>query len=482
MKLNAKLVMIMLSLLIITMLTLFVMNQYTQNELVHEIQESSTEVSKAIQISVEDLTSDTDVKPSRLKDYIKGARNKGINEINIISNEGEIISSTDPAKVGKRREIKKTETGLKAARIGRGAPSMPQRPYELVVPVIVGDEQLGYVQINLLLDKIRDIQRENFIKRLVATCMIFMFGILLTIFLARRYTDPINRLVQEVKKVSSGDLSVTFPVQSGDEIGELAESFNEMVEQLRERESLEKRLFEAEHLSKVGQLASGIAHEIRNPLNYINLAIDHLKSEVLSAGPTRREEIEGLTDKIKEEVRRANYMVINFMNYGRPLKLRVTEFSYSDLIGKTLPLLQDKLGEQHIEVKTLLDPDLPLMQADQEMMRNCLLNFITNGAQAMPEGGVVTLGAGFDRERGLFLLTFADQGEGIATDDMAKIFQPYFTTKEAGIGLGLAITERIIKEHGGTIEVASSAGEGTTFTVILPMHKEQAQVQEEAQI
>jgi len=462
----------MLSLLIIAMLTLFIMNQYTQNELVHEIQESSTEVSKAIQISVEELTSDTDATPSRLKEYLKGARNKGINEISIISNEGEIINSSDPAKVGKRREVKKTETGLKASRIGKGVPNAPQHPYDLVVPVIVGDEQLGYVQINLLLDNIRDIQRENFLKRLVATALIFMLGIFLTIFLARRYTDPINRLAQGVKKVSAGDLSVTFPVESSDEIGELAESFNEMVAQLRERESLEKRLNEAEHLTKVGQLASGIAHEIRNPLNYISLAIDHLKSEFLSVSADRREDLETLTDKIKEEVRRANYMVLNFMNYGRPLKLRVTKFSYAELISRALPLLLGKLAEQRIEVVTNLEPDLPLIEADQELMRNCLVNFITNGAQAMPEGGEITLGASFDPETDSFRLTFSDEGTGILPEEMGKIFQPYFTTKEAGIGLGLAITERIIKEHGGEISVESRKGEGTSFIVVLPTKKD----------
>ena len=458
----------MLSLLIIAMLTLFIMNQYTQNELVNEIQESSTEISKALQISVEDLTSEFDVESSRLKEYLKGARNKGINEINIISNEGEIINSSDPAKIGHRRDIKKMGKGLRAVRNGKGIPSMSDRPYDLVVPVIVGDEQLGYVQINLLLDNIRDLQHANFIKRLIATCLIFMFGIFLTIFLARRYTDPINRLAQGVKKVSAGDLSVTFPVEGTDEIGELAESFNEMVEQLRERESLEKRLNEAEHLSKVGQLASGIAHEIRNPLNYISLAVDHLKSEFLPLCADRRDELETLTCKIKEEVRRANYMVLNFMNYGRPLKLRISKFSYPELICKALPLLQGKLAEQRIEVVTNLAADLPLMEADQELMRNCLVNFITNGAQAMPEGGEITLGASFDREEGLFRLTFSDKGDGILPDDVGKIFQPYFTTKEAGIGLGLAITERIIKEHGGAIAVESVHGKGTTFTVTLP--------------
>ena len=472
MKLNARLVMIMLSLLVIAMLTLFVLNQYTQNELVNEIQESSTEISKAIQISVEDLTSDMATNQSRLKEYLKEARNKGINEINIISNEGEIINSSDPAKVGKKRDVKKMGKGLKASPNGRGVSSTSEHPYDLVVPVIVGDEQLGYVQINLLLDNIRDLQHDNFVKRLFATCLIFLFGILLTIFLARRYTSPINRLVQGVKKVSAGDLSVTFPVESSDEIGELAESFNEMVVQLRERESLEKRLNEAEHFSRVGQLASGIAHEIRNPLNYISLAIDHLKSEFLVSNEDRREDLENLTDKIKEEVRRANYMVLNFMNYGRPLKIRISSFSYAELIEKALPLLHDKLQEQHILVETEIPPDLPLMEADQEMMRNCLFNFITNAAQAMPEGGKIGLGASFDRDADSLRLTFSDEGSGILAEDVGKIFQPYFTTKEAGIGLGLAITERIVKEHGGEITVESREGKGTTFTVILPKQKD----------
>ncbi len=472
MKLNAKLVIIMLSLLVIAMLTLFVMNQYSQNDLVHEIQESSTEVSKAIQMSVEDLSSETEELSSNLDEYLKQARNKGINEINIISNEGEIINSSDPKNIGKRREIKKLEKGLKASRRIKGLEGSSVRPYDLLVPVIVGDEQLGYVQINLLLDNIREIQHQNFLKRLAATSMVFLFGIFLTIFLARRYTNPIHRLAEGVKTVSGGDLSVTFPVESRDEIGELAVNFNEMVEKLREREHLEKRLYEAEHLSKVGQLASGIAHEIRNPLNYISLAVDHLKSEFIPFCGERRGELEGLADKIKEEVRRANYMVLNFMNYGRPLKLRCTEFSYSDVIARALPLLQDKLTEQHIQVVTDLAPDLPPMKADQELMRNCLFNFITNAAQAMPDGGTITLGAAHDPGTGEFLLTFTDEGRGIEQEDIAKIFQPYFTTKEAGIGLGLAITERIIKEHGGVIDVESEVGKGTTFTVRLPREKQ----------
>jgi len=467
MRLNTKLVMIMLSMLIIAMLILFILNQFSQNDLVQEIQESSTVVSKAIQLSVEDLTSETDVESSRLKEYLQQARNKGISQINIINNEGEIINSSDPAQVGKKREIKKLEKGLKASR--RGADSGTLKPYDLVVPVIVGDEQLGYVQVNILLDNIRDIQHANFVRRLVATSLVFVFGMFLTIFLARRYTLPIHRLATGVKDVSEGDLSVTFDVDSDDEIGELAQNLNEMVEKLKERELLEKRLYEAEHLSKVGQLASGIAHEIRNPLNYISLAIDHLKSELLPSCQGRGGELESITETIKEEVRKANYMVLNFMNYGRPLKLRLQTVSYPELLDKAMTILEDKLKEARVEVRRELPEELPPMLLDPELMRNCLCNFITNAAQAMPQGGTITLGAGLDEEAGEVQLTFSDQGVGIEPQDLEKVFQPYFTTKEAGIGLGLAITERIIKEHGGSLQVESSPGNGTTFTVRLPV-------------
>ncbi|WP_236027053.1 sensor histidine kinase [Geomonas diazotrophica] len=466
MKLNTKLVMIMLTMLVVATLILFVLNQFSQNDLVQEIQESSTVVSKAIQLSVEDLTSEEE--STRLSEYLSQAKNKGVNEINIINNEGEIINSSDPAQVGKKREIKKLEKGLKASRRGGGGSSSSLKHYDLVVPVIVGDEQLGYVQINLLLDNIRDIQHANFVRRLSATVLVFMGGMILIIFLARRYTSPIHRLATGVNNVSAGDLSVTFEAESGDEIGELAENLNEMVKKLKEKEQLEKRLYEAEHLSKVGQLAAGIAHEIRNPLNYISLAIDHLKSELLPTCPEKGGELVAIADNIKEEVRKANYMVLNFMNYGRPLKLKLQRVSYPDLADKAIHIMQDRLTERNMQVVREIPEDLPAMQIDPELMRNCLCNFISNSMQAMTDGGTITLGASVDPETGECRLSFSDNGVGIEEQDLEKVFQPYFTTREAGIGLGLAITERIVKEHGGRITVQSRKGEGTTFTVILP--------------
>jgi signal transduction histidine kinase len=472
MKLNSKLIIIMISLLVLAMLTLFTLNQYAQNDLVREIQESSQEISKAVQMSIEDLTSEAET--SRLTEYLSKAREKGINEINIINSEGEIIDSSDPEKIGKKREIKKLEKGVHAAPpSGRTSSILSQKPYEVLVPVIVGDEHLGYVQINMLLDNIRDIQHANFIRRLFATCMVFAVGIALTIILARHYTDPIQRLVGDFKRVSAGDLSMSSPVNSHDEIGELAEGFNNMIEKLREREALEKRLYEAEHLSRVGQLASGIAHEIRNPLNYISLAIDHLKTEMLPGCGDKCAELTELTDKIKEEVRRANYMVLNFMNYGRPLKLRRALTPYGEILAKVLPLVSERMIEQKILIIQEISDELPPLWVDQELLRNCILNFVNNAAQAMDNGGNIRLGACLDKESNRARLTFSDQGKGIQPEDVSKIFQPYFTTKDVGIGLGLAITERIIKEHGGEIFVESTPGQGTIFTVMLPFQQGQ---------
>ena len=331
MKLNTKLVMMMLTLLIIATLILFVMNQFSQNDLVQEMQESSTEVSKAIQLSVEDLTSEEDYESSRLKDYFQQAKNKGINEINIISNEGEIINSSDPKQVGKRREIKKLEKGLKASQKTKFAGVSPSlHPYDLVVPVIVGDEQLGYVQINLLLDNISNIQHANFIRRLVATSTVFALGILLTFFLAEKIIQPPStgwqRVLKRCRPVTCRSLfQSTVRTRS---VNWRRVSMR-WWKSFREREHLEKRLYQAEHLSRVGQLASGIAHEIET-LSTIS-ALPSIISRA-SSSPSARSvssELESITTNIKEEVRKANYMVLNFMNYGRPLKLRLNEVHYS---------------------------------------------------------------------------------------------------------------------------------------------------------
>ncbi|GAB4301056.1 MAG: ATP-binding protein [Desulfuromonadia bacterium] len=470
MKLYTRLLLIMISLLVIVTLTQFLLNQYSQQLLVNEIQDSTATISQLLQKSVADLTSVTDDEVSNLSEYVTEARRKGVQEVNIINMEGEIIDSSDPAKIGGKRDIHKLEKekGLKMVPGGKeqkGIGGTLVKPYKLVVPVIIGDENLGFVEIGLLLDNIREIQHDNFNRRLFVTVVLFLLGIGVTVILARRYTEPIHRLANGVRNVSAGDLSVTIPIDRTDEIGELAESFNDMVRQLRERKELESRLKDAEHLSQVGQLAAGIAHEVRNPLNYINLAIGHLKREMMATFPTPRADLMELMDRIAEEVRRANYMIVTFMNYGRPLRPRRTTVRLAEVIDR---IVSDELFlDRGVRFERRIPPDLPPVSADGELIETALRNLVSNAIQAMPDSGTV----GIDAEAcegGGIRVTVSDEGVGIPPENREKIFTPYFTTKDVGTGLGLAITERIVKEHGGTIVVEENTPRGSRFILTLP--------------
>jgi len=472
MKLYTRLLLIMISLLVIVTVSQFLLNQYSQKLLVNEIQDSTATISQILQKSVADLTSMTDDEASTLSDYVAQARQKGVNEVNIINIEGEIIDSSDPAKIGGKRDIHKLEKekGLKVvpgAREQKGLGGTLVKPYRLVVPVIIGDEQMGFVEIGLLLDNIREIQHDNFNRRLLVTIIIFILGIAITIVLARRYTEPIHRLAEGVRTVSAGDLSVTIPVDRSDEIGELAAAFNDMVRQLRERKELEDRLKDAEHLSQVGQLAAGIAHEVRNPLNYINLAIGHLKREITASSPAPRPDLVELADRIADEVRRANYMVVTFMNYGRPLRLKRTTVTLSEIVDRVVS--DERLRDAGGAIERRIPPDLPPVSADPELLETALRNLVTNAIQAMPSGGSLQIEASVVDGGGALRITVADEGEGIPPENREKIFTPYFTTKEVGTGLGLAITNRIVKEHGGTISVEENTPRGSRFIITLPL-------------
>jgi signal transduction histidine kinase len=272
------------------------------------------------------------------------------------------------------------------------------------------------------------------------------------------------------KKVASGDLSQMIQAGTGDdEINQLIASFNEMVEKLRETRALEERLRETEHLTALGQLASGIAHEIRNPLNFISLSIDHLKDKIGSAAPEEREKMANLMTSIKSETWRLNNMVENFLKYGRPMKLEIKWINFNLLLKEVINLAHQKTVEQGIEIDSHLE-EIPLIEGDEEKIKTCLMNVIANGIQAMPAGGKLQISA--SRKQNDILFEILDTGEGITPEDLKKVFQPYFTTKPLGIGLGLALTKRIVEEHHGNIEINSTPGKGTKVTLTLPVRQE----------
>lgn len=483
--LTTKLVLMMLLLTLLSLAASYVYNARSEKEFIRKVEDNIGDLSTAIKISVEELTSTERTDEARLADYVKRLKNKGVKEISIISNEQEVIASSNPKRVGVKIEPKvdpKHKDLFITAKLGDEMETgSPHREYNLLVPIVVDGQRLGFVHVDMRLEDYGQFLKDNHYRRLVTTFFIFTVGIGLSIFLSVKYTQPIDEVVRAAKKVASGDLSKTLPEQRQDEIGELTKSFNEMVDKLRRQRELEERLRQAEQLSALGQMASGIAHEIRNPLNLINLSIDHLKSQFPNWDATKQKEAEEMISNVKVEIYRLNQMIENFLKYGKPLRLHFAAVCVDALLQEVLRLAQHKAGEQKIEFILDADPSVPKITADPEQMKTCLINVVLNAIQAMPQGGKLEIrvrteaseqrGVGEEPSRGSIVLRFRDTGVGIDEEDLGKIFEPYFTTKKLGIGLGLAITKRIIEEHGGAIHVRSQLQQGTAVTIHLPVRR-----------
>ena len=224
----------------------------------------------------------------------------------------------------------------------------------------------------------------------------------------------------------------------------------------------------SERAGSLGRLASAVAHEIRNPLNFMSLSVDHLRAALKPGEIPSNEETDRTLLAIKEELRRVNSMVADFLSYGRPPRLRISPCRVEEVLHDVLRLADLRAAQQKVTLDLQVTQALPAIQADPEGIRTCLLNLVNNGIQAMPLGGRLGIQA-VPGEKGMIRITVTDEGVGIPARDLDRIFDPYFSNKEAGVGLGLAITQRIIQDHDGRVEVSSVEKKGTEFRVYLPL-------------
>lgn len=474
--LNKKLIFMMLSLsfILISILGFF----YAQSEqaLFRALERQTAELTKAIQIGVEEVTGSGNTDEARLSKYLKDLNAKGVKEISIISNADEIVASTNPSKIGQAMTHKKKELIIKAE---LGEPvSEEERTYNVIIPVVAGGTQYGYVHLKVNRDDFTDLLKRNAINRIAATVFVFGIGILFIIFLSRSYTRPIRNVVDAAMRVAAGDLHQNIPVRSKDEIGQLSESFNFMVRKLREARDLEERLREAEHLSGLGQLSRSMAHEIRNPLNFINLSIGYLGDKYTPEDPAKEEKFSNLISGIKMEIQRLNTLVNEFLDYSRPLKLKVQRVRIDALLEEVMALVWAKAEADGIRIvrEYSLEADLSV---DPDLFKSCVLNMITNAFHAMGQSGrpgVLEVRTGVSGDE--FVLSIADNGIGVSRENREKIFEPFFSTRQNGLGLGLPMTKRVIEEHGGRIVFASREGEGSDVQLLLPLRiNEEQQVE-----
>jgi signal transduction histidine kinase len=464
--LNRKLIGMMLVLSFILVSALTFLYEQSEKALFEELEMQTAELSKAIQVGVEEVTSKGYTDEMKLQTYLKKLNAKGLKEITIISNTDEIVASTNPMKVGEQVAPSKKERIIKAE---LGEPvSKEGKVYNVILPVVAGNEHYGYIHLKINIEDFSAILESNAIKRIVATTLVFGLGILLAVFLSWMYTKPIYNVVNAARSVAAGDLTLNLTSDRKDEIGELTQSFNFMVQKLREERALEEKLREAEHLSGVAQLAKSIAHEIRNPLNFISLSIDHLKTKYPPREGKEKESFDSLITSIKHEIQRLNKLVGDFLDYGRPLKLSIREVDVGELIHEVLALISAKAEKDRVKIH-YQNGSLPNLFIDPELIKTCIFNSILNAFQAMPEGGDLTVSTNMSNGKASIIIQ--DTGIGVPKENLSRLFEPFFSTKSAGLGLGLAMTRRVVEEHGGKVDFQSLEGKGSTITISLPIQQ-----------
>jgi signal transduction histidine kinase len=283
-------------------------------------------------------------------------------------------------------------------------------------------------------------------------------AIALSVLFARSIIIPIKKLSHATQQIKEGNLGAQVEAYTRDEVGILAETFNEMSIAIQERDHKLSRLNE-----ELKQMSAGLAHEVRNPLNGMRIFLELLKRRLVTDDKARE-----LIGRVDEEVQSLNKMVTEFLDYARPITLQGKKVNLSETIDSTLTLLCTELDDEAIQFQTSGLEALPSIYADEEQLKRVFANIIKNSVQAMPDGGTLNISGKVMNNK--VYLEFMDTGVGIPQDTLERVFDPFFTTKDAGTGLGLSVVKRIVENHSGTIECQSKEGKGTTFAITLPLN------------
>ncbi|MDT8419409.1 MAG: cache domain-containing protein [Desulfuromonadales bacterium] len=315
-------------------------------------------------------------------------------------------------------------------------------------------------------------------------------GLLLSLAIARRLSRPLQQLAASAKRVAAGDTEILLPITSHDEIGHLTRTFNQMTATLRERDQrllglnrelegkvqqrtaeleekglqlirAQEKLLHNEKLAAIGSLAAGVAHEINNPTAIIRGNVELLQMILADGAPGREE-----TDEILKQTERVSMITRNLLSFAREQVVTPEQVQLNDLLEEILAQLSHQVSLRDIQVVRAFSPSLPPVEGDRERLRQVFTNVLLNAVQAMDGRGTLSLGShAGDRS---VRITIQDSGPGLSDDLRGKIFNPFFTTKSNGTGLGLSVSYGIVQAHGGSIDVFSGEEGGAVFQVHLP--------------
>jgi len=486
---RGRLVVILALLLIATLGVQYFLNLRTQQEnyALREKQERAIVAGFAVGIS--SVTS-----PDRIRDLIEipgqtlldEESKRRIQDIIVVDNEWRVFDSLladnlptsgpDGEIIYKKlSDLKDLPPLLEGKRLGTDVDKFPNRPAtgneehdgEAHAIPIETSKGRWYVMVLLYNDKTAAAERAA--QPLLYTLAILLISSLITILLVFRFTRPIADLSNAAREIAAGNLDVRVRETRTDELGRLASNFNEMTAELEKKTELEAKLQQAEKSAVVGRLGSAIAHEIRNPLNYINLTLDHLRSKYAPVDDEKKAKFDKLTLQLKEEVARINRQITDFLNYSRPATANLRPIDARTVVEDSLRIIEGQAEEKGIVVSVSEQENVPQITGDPEFLRSVFNNLFINAVQAMEgTGGKLNIRISPSEDAKFVNFEVADTGRGIPQENLESIFEPYFSTKETGTGLGLAIVKKILDIHNGEISVRSELDEGTTFTIAIP--------------
>ncbi|MFZ1159129.1 MAG: ATP-binding protein [Candidatus Sulfotelmatobacter sp.] len=295
----------------------------------------------------------------------------------------------------------------------------------------------------------------------VAICAVSIFVLA---FLIQR---PMVELQEKMGLVSTGNLDVAVSFsERNDEIGDLGRNFNHMMQQLREsRQEIEHlhrtQMSRAEHLATLGELATGLAHEIRNPLAGIAGVIEIVGRDLPATSPAR-----AVVKDVRLEITRISRTLTDLLETARPRRPDVRRSNLNTTVEHAVMLARQQVLSRPIKIELQKQPDLPEVEHDSDQVHQVLLSLLLNAVQAMDAAGTVRVEIG--SQEGYASVVVSDTGRGISAQNLPNIFRPFYTTRGDGTGLGLSLAQRIVEDHHGRIEVSSVVGQGSRFTVLLP--------------
>ncbi|MCP4177914.1 MAG: PAS domain-containing protein [bacterium] len=284
-----------------------------------------------------------------------------------------------------------------------------------------------------------------------------------------------SRILQEDEeewyRISSQDVKVFYPTKRvlnfyivpNEEDQELATI---ILRDITEKKRSELENFESEKIQMMSMLAAGVAHEIGNPLNSLNIHLQLLERNFRDKLDDEAKEILAIT---KTEVKRLDLIITQFLTAIRPQKPSLVEIDLKELLDETVRFMSNEFEEHNIDIDSNFPKVLPYILADSNQLKQVFFNLLKNAMQAMPSGGIINIKAVLDKDKDCIKLSIADTGCGISAKDMTNVFEPYYTKKNKGTGLGLMIVERIVREHGAELAVESEPGKGTHFIISFPL-------------